>query len=59
MINEAAITGDLEIFKYVHENMKLPIDYSTCTLCALKNGSLECLKYARENGSDRIPTHFK
>ena len=52
MINEAACTGDSEIFKYVHEQLKLPFDYSTCTHCVLKDGSLECLKYAHENGPD-------
>ena len=56
MIDEACKCNNIEILKYVHKIMKLPFNDLSCTLCVLKNGILECLKYAHKNGGGKLTT---
>ena len=39
--------------------MKLPFNDLSCTLCVLKDGKLDCLKYAHKNGSKLTTNTFQ
>ena len=46
----AAVMGDLDELRRLHEDLRVPWDAWTCSN-AVSHGNLMCLVYARENGA--------